>query len=171
MLGRSATKREMEVEIDFEEEEVSLESKECSNEEESQEENEEVEMKRPCFDDENRMESGRRRRRKNNLQLKILQHEFEKRQGEWNKNEIVQMAELTGLSEGQVYKWCWDQRKKSTGCTAVKQVKDNWNENLSPNANCSALERTKLISKKSVALRTARRELEDFKMGTLRKRL
>ena len=22
------------------------------------------------------------------------------------------MAELTGLSESQVYKWCWDQKKK-----------------------------------------------------------
>lgn len=23
------------------------------------------------------------------------------------------MAEVTGLSQSQVYKWCWDQKKKS----------------------------------------------------------
>lgn len=24
------------------------------------------------------------------------------------------MAEVTGLSQSQVYKWCWDQKKKNT---------------------------------------------------------
>lgn len=31
----------------------------------------------------------------------------------WTKEKIVRMAEITGLSQSQVYKWCWDQKKKS----------------------------------------------------------
>lgn len=30
----------------------------------------------------------------------------------WTKEKIVKMAEITGLSQSQVYKWCWDQKKK-----------------------------------------------------------
>ncbi len=30
----------------------------------------------------------------------------------WTKQKIVKMAEVTGLSQSQVYKWCWDQKKK-----------------------------------------------------------
>jgi hypothetical protein len=30
----------------------------------------------------------------------------------WTKEKIVRMAEVTGLSQSQVYKWCWDQKKK-----------------------------------------------------------
>jgi Homeodomain len=53
----------------------------------------------------------RKRKRKNNAQLKILKQEFGK--GEtWNKEKITQVAQTTGLSESQVYKWCWDQKKK-----------------------------------------------------------
>jgi hypothetical protein len=31
----------------------------------------------------------------------------------WTKEKICQMAEVTGLSQSQVYKWCWDQKKKN----------------------------------------------------------
>lgn len=31
----------------------------------------------------------------------------------WTKEKIVKMAEVTGLSQSQVYKWCWDQKKKN----------------------------------------------------------
>jgi hypothetical protein len=31
----------------------------------------------------------------------------------WTKEKIVRMAEITGLSQSQVYKWCWDQKKKN----------------------------------------------------------
>lgn len=56
-------------------------------------------------------EEFRKRKRKNNLQLKILKNEFSK--GDcWNKEKISQVAQITGLSESQVYKWCWDQKKK-----------------------------------------------------------
>ena len=30
----------------------------------------------------------------------------------WSKDKIVEMSELTGLSQSQVYKWWWDQKKK-----------------------------------------------------------
>lgn len=53
----------------------------------------------------------RKRKRKNNIQLKILKSEFSK--GDcWNKDKIFHVAQITGLSESQVYKWCWDQKKK-----------------------------------------------------------
>ena len=53
----------------------------------------------------------RKRKRKNNLQLKILKNEFSK-SDHWNKEKITYVAQITGLSESQVYKWCWDQKKK-----------------------------------------------------------
>lgn len=31
----------------------------------------------------------------------------------WTKEKINKMAEVTGLSQSQVYKWCWDQKKKN----------------------------------------------------------
>lgn len=53
----------------------------------------------------------RKRKRKNNLQLKVLKSEFSKGDN-WNKEKISQVSQITGLSESQVYKWCWDQKKK-----------------------------------------------------------
>ena len=31
----------------------------------------------------------------------------------WTKEKINKMAQITGLSQSQVYKWCWDQKKKN----------------------------------------------------------
>jgi hypothetical protein len=31
----------------------------------------------------------------------------------WSKDKIVEMSDLTGLSQSQVYKWWWDQKKKT----------------------------------------------------------
>jgi hypothetical protein len=31
---------------------------------------------------------------------------------EWTKEKVAELSEKTGLSESQVYKWNWDQRKK-----------------------------------------------------------
>lgn len=56
-------------------------------------------------------EEYRKRKRKNNSQLKILKSEFLKCDN-WNKEKITQVSQITGLSESQVYKWCWDQKKK-----------------------------------------------------------
>ena len=32
----------------------------------------------------------------------------------WTKEKIIRMSQITGLSQSQVYKWCWDQKKKQT---------------------------------------------------------
>lgn len=54
----------------------------------------------------------KKRKRKNNQQLQILKVEYEKVGGIWNKEKILKVAKITGLSESQVYKWVWDQKKK-----------------------------------------------------------
>ena len=43
--------------------------------------------------------------------MAYLLHEFKKTQ-EWSKGKIAEIAERSGLSCNQVYKWAWDQRKK-----------------------------------------------------------
>ena len=53
----------------------------------------------------------RRRNRKNNEQISLLISEFESNQN-WDKDTISLLANRTGLSEGQVYKWNWDYKKK-----------------------------------------------------------
>ena len=44
----------------------------------------------------------RKRKRKSNHQLKILKWEYEK-EGAWNKDKILNVSKITGLSESQVY--------------------------------------------------------------------
>lgn len=53
----------------------------------------------------------RRRKRKNNEQMRVLEYEFA-RDPEWTKERLYELSRLTGLSEGQIYKWGWDQKKK-----------------------------------------------------------
>lgn len=53
----------------------------------------------------------RRRKRKNREQMQLLAVEFDKNP-EWSKERLHELSELTGLSEAQIYKWGWDQRKK-----------------------------------------------------------
>lgn len=64
-----------------------------------------------CYDERMEADDYRKRKRKNNLQLKILKTEFGKCDN-WNKEKITEVSKMTGLSESQVYKWCWDQKKK-----------------------------------------------------------
>ena len=53
----------------------------------------------------------KKRKRKSTSQIKLLKQELN---GEvnWTKDKIQKMAKVTGLSQSQVYKWCWDQKKK-----------------------------------------------------------
>eukprot|EP00826_Nyctotherus_ovalis_P058948 TRINITY_DN8155_c0_g1_i1.p1 TRINITY_DN8155_c0_g1~~TRINITY_DN8155_c0_g1_i1.p1 ORF type:complete len:201 (+),score=52.05 TRINITY_DN8155_c0_g1_i1:260-862(+) len=53
----------------------------------------------------------RRRKRKNMDQLKLLYNEYKKNPN-WNKTTMAEMAQKTGLTEAQVYKWSWDQKRK-----------------------------------------------------------
>ncbi len=54
----------------------------------------------------------KKRSRKSGDQIKQL-NEIYKTCTEWNKNKISEIALSTGLSENQVYKWIWDQKRKS----------------------------------------------------------
>jgi len=55
--------------------------------------------------------SKRQRNRKNEKQVDILKARFDFNRL-WSKKEIKALAEETGLSQSQVYKWRWDYRKK-----------------------------------------------------------
>lgn len=54
----------------------------------------------------------RKRKRKSTAQIKILKAEFDL-EPNWSKDKIAEMSERTGLSQSQVYKWWWDQKKKN----------------------------------------------------------
>ena len=45
------------------------------------------------------------------IQLRILKQELDCDEN-WSKEKIFKVSKMTGLSESQVYKWCWDQKKK-----------------------------------------------------------
>ncbi len=47
--------------------------------------------------------------------------EFE-RNPAWTKDTLSEVAQKTGLSEGQVYKWGWDQKRKKYGPDSVLLV-------------------------------------------------
>ncbi len=49
--------------------------------------------------------------RKSENQIQVLIVEF-KSGTEWTKEKVAYLSAKTGLSESQVYKWNWDQRKK-----------------------------------------------------------
>jgi hypothetical protein len=80
-----------------------------------QEEQEESELEEDNDDnDDNEEEDSeiKKRKRKSTAQIKVLKQELD-REGNWSKEKIAEMSELTGLSQSQVYKWWWDQKKKS----------------------------------------------------------
>jgi hypothetical protein len=52
-----------------------------------------------------------RRERKNNEQVLVL-IEMYNQNNEWTKEQVAFLAEKTGLSQAQVYKWGWDYKKK-----------------------------------------------------------
>ncbi|CAG9326478.1 unnamed protein product [Blepharisma stoltei] len=54
----------------------------------------------------------KKRQRKNGNQLDVLKKEFIPGRM-WDKNKIEEIALTTGLNEGQIYKWGWDQFQKS----------------------------------------------------------
>lgn len=58
-----------------------------------------------------RRKHTKKRKRKSSDQLRQLKVEFGKHP-EWTKDLMTEIATRTGLSEAQVYKWGWDQKKK-----------------------------------------------------------
>jgi hypothetical protein len=56
----------------------------------------------------------RKRKRKSPDQLHRLTLEFE-HEPRWSKERLRAISNATGLKEGQVYKWGWDQKRKKFG--------------------------------------------------------
>ena len=54
----------------------------------------------------------RKRNRKSKEQIKFLENEYLKEQN-WSKAHMRALSKKIGLSMGQIYKWNWDQRKKT----------------------------------------------------------
>lgn len=54
----------------------------------------------------------KKRKRKSTAQIRMLKNEFDS-ESNWSKEKIAEMSEITGLSQSQVYKWWWDQKKKT----------------------------------------------------------
>ena len=61
----------------------------------------------------------KKRKRKSGYQLKVLKMEYQKDEF-WSKEKILKISQSTGLTESQVYKWCWDQKKKIESDTPKK---------------------------------------------------
>ena len=57
-------------------------------------------------------EPGKKRNKKTPHQLKILMEELGSDPENADKKKIKVVAEKTGLTELQVYKWCWDRKVK-----------------------------------------------------------
>lgn len=53
-----------------------------------------------------------KRKRKSKSQIKVLEKEFKKNQN-WDKEDIKTLSKMLDLNRDQVYKWFWDQKKKS----------------------------------------------------------
>mmetsp|Transcript_1818 Transcript_1818/g.2015 ORF Transcript_1818/g.2015 Transcript_1818/m.2015 type:complete len:224 (-) Transcript_1818:81-752(-) len=68
-------------------------------------------IKKKTTVDENGKKIIRRRKRKTYEQLQILIKEFQANP-EWSKDNMQEVSQKTGLSEAQVYKWGWDQKRK-----------------------------------------------------------
>ena len=58
-----------------------------------------------------RRKTIKKRKRKSVDQLRTLSQEF-KNGTEWDKEMMSRLSKKTGLSEAQIYKWSWDQKKK-----------------------------------------------------------
>lgn len=62
--------------------------------------------------------------------MQLLAEEFEK-DPEWSKERLFELSQLTGLTEAQIYKWGWDQRKKVNDPT-MPAVEHLQAENVQP---------------------------------------
>lgn len=93
------------------------------------------------------LEDIKKRKRKSNGQLKVLKLELEK-ESFWDKEKITQVSLTTGLSESQVYKWFWDQKKKK-----------------------AEINREQIIEKKRNLLRKGRDHIKEFELIENRKKI
>ena len=64
----------------------------------------------------------RKRKRKTTDQLDQLLAEFEKNP-HWSKETLLMIAKKTLLTEAQVYKWGWDQKRKKFGVEEAERMR------------------------------------------------
>lgn len=64
-----------------------------------------------------------KRNRKNYEQVQVLVEEYNMNPC-WSKESVSALAEKTGLSETQVYKWGWDYKKKLRKQAIKKNIKE-----------------------------------------------
>ncbi len=98
--------------------------------------------KKPAVD-ENGKKIIRRRKRKTYEQLQILIKEFQANP-EWSKDNMQEVSEKTGLSEAQVYKWGWDQKRKMNDPThdihdELRMYKKHMEEDTAKKSACSKI--------------------------------
>ena len=71
-----------------------------------------------------RRKAIRKRKRKSLTQLDIFSKEFEQ-YPQWDKQNITRIMKHTGLTEAQIYKWGWDQKKKLNHQEKTKKLSKN----------------------------------------------
>jgi hypothetical protein len=64
----------------------------------------------------------RRRKRKTSEQLRSLNNQFDSNP-HWSKETLQLVSKRTGLTEGQVYKWGWDQKRKMFGIEEAERMR------------------------------------------------
>ena len=96
-----------EEDLEYPESEISISMDDSSNDND-EDANEDSDNDQNGWSDDNII---KKRKRKSTNQIKMLKQELDGEMN-WSKDKIVKMADLTGLSQSQVYKWCWDQKKK-----------------------------------------------------------
>ena len=53
--------------------------------------------------------------------MDVLAEEFA-RDPDWSKERLLALSRLTGLTEAQIYKWGWDQRRKAEAPPALNEA-------------------------------------------------
>jgi hypothetical protein len=54
---------------------------------------------------------GKKNLTKSNQQKEALEEYYAMSKGEWSREELEAIADETGLTRQQVYKWLWDKKK------------------------------------------------------------
>jgi hypothetical protein len=64
----------------------------------------------------------RKRMRKSQNQLGMLLEQFDQNP-HWSKETLLKIAKKTLLTEAQVYKWGWDQKRKKYGVEEAERMR------------------------------------------------
>lgn len=64
----------------------------------------------------------RKRKRKTTTQLEDLANAFDT-EPHWSKETLAEISKKTNLTEAQVYKWGWDQKRKKFGVAEAERMR------------------------------------------------